>query len=122
MQNTNLIQEQNLTQLVSALNLNGVRYTLHAVRGDPADQLTRQVMAHQSELIVMGSVQHTGVGGLLIGSTATTLLRQVECAVLAVKPEDFASPALPDGEDRETRCPHRIRAHSNTSDAAMPRA
>ena len=47
------------------------------------------------------SVQRTGVSGLIVGSTAETMLRQVECAVLAVKPEGFVSPVVLDWEDVE---------------------
>ena len=48
--------------------------------------------------LVMGSVQRTGVGGLFIGDTAELVLRQVQCAVLTIKPEGFVSPVLPDWE------------------------
>ena len=43
-------------------------------------------------LIVMGTVSRTGVDGLLIGNTAEKILRQVDCSVLAVKPDGFITP------------------------------
>ena len=47
-------------------------------------------------LIVMGTVARTGLGGLIMGNTAETILRSVECSVLAVKPEGFVTPVKPD--------------------------
>ncbi len=44
------------------------------------------------ELIVMGTVARTGIQGLIIGNTAETILNQVACSVLAVKPPGFVSP------------------------------
>ena len=45
-----------------------------------------------AELIVMGTVGRVGVPGLFIGNTAEAILRQIDCSVLAVKPEGFVSP------------------------------
>ncbi len=47
------------------------------------------------DLIVMGTVARTGIPGLLIGSTAASILQRVNCSVLAVKPDGFASPPVP---------------------------
>jgi len=41
------------------------------------------------ELLVMGTVRHTGIAGFLIGSTAETILNRIDCSVLAVKPAGF---------------------------------
>jgi nucleotide-binding universal stress UspA family protein len=44
------------------------------------------------DLIVMGTVGRGGIAGLLIGNTAEEILQQVDCSVLAVKPDGFVSP------------------------------
>ena len=44
------------------------------------------------DLVVMGTVTHTGIAGFFIGTTAEDVLRQVDCSVLTVKPEGFESP------------------------------
>lgn len=44
------------------------------------------------ELIVMGTLGRVGIPGLFIGNTAETILRQIDCSVLAVKPSGFVSP------------------------------
>ncbi|MBT8041207.1 MAG: universal stress protein [Gammaproteobacteria bacterium] len=46
----------------------------------------------EADLIVMGTVARTGVPGFIIGNTAESILRQIECSVLAVKPEGFETP------------------------------
>ena len=33
-----------------------------------------------------------GISGLLFGNTAERILPQVDCAILAVKPDDFETP------------------------------
>ena len=42
--------------------------------------------------LVMGTVARGGIPGLLVGNTAETVLAQVRCSVLAVKPPGFISP------------------------------
>ena len=51
-------------------------------------------LAHekQVDLIVMGTVCRTGIGGFFIGNTAEKILQDVDCSVLTVKPEGFVSP------------------------------
>lgn len=46
----------------------------------------------EADLVVMGTVARTGVLGLLIGNTAETILDQLNCSVLAVKPAGFVTP------------------------------
>jgi hypothetical protein len=42
--------------------------------------------------MVMGTVCRTGTAGFLIGNTAETVLADVTCSVLAMKPDGFVSP------------------------------
>ena len=44
------------------------------------------------EVVVMGTIARTGIPGLLIGNTAEEVINQVDCSVLAIKPEGFVSP------------------------------
>lgn len=48
-----------------------------------------------ADLVVMGTVSRTGIPGFLIGNTAEVILNNIECSVLAVKPEGFVSPIKP---------------------------
>lgn len=46
----------------------------------------------QADLIVMGTVARTGVPGFITGNTAESILRQIDCSVLAIKPAGFETP------------------------------
>jgi nucleotide-binding universal stress UspA family protein len=68
------------------------RCSAHLLKGDPADVIAGFAKSGGVDLIVMGTVARTGIGGLLIGNTAETVLQRVDCSVLAVKPKGFVSP------------------------------
>jgi nucleotide-binding universal stress UspA family protein len=55
-------------------------------------EVIRAVLRKSHDLVVMGTVARTGIMGLLIGNTAETILDQLDCSVLAVKPEGFLTP------------------------------
>jgi universal stress protein E len=46
----------------------------------------------QADLVVMGTIPRTGVSGLITGNTAETILSQLSCSVLAIKPPGFTTP------------------------------
>ncbi len=69
---------------------------VHLIKGEPADVITGFVKANDVDLIVMGTVVRTGIPGLIIGNTAETVFHQVECSVLAIKPDTFVSPVALD--------------------------
>lgn len=64
----------------------------HLLRGAPATVIPEATARLQADLVVMGTVARTGIAGLLIGNTAETIVGQLQCAVLAVKPPGFVSP------------------------------
>jgi nucleotide-binding universal stress UspA family protein len=51
----------------------------------------------QIDCIVMGTVARTGVRGFIMGNTAETVLEQIDCSVLAIKPQGFVTPVMPAG-------------------------
>ena len=65
---------------------------LHLVKGPPRREIPVIAQKLQADLVVMGTVARTGVPGLLMGNTAETILNQIECSVLAVKPDGFVTP------------------------------
>ncbi len=58
----------------------------------PDVAILNSIEQHAVDLVVMGTVGRTGIPGLITGNTAERLLPQVDCSLLAVKPEDFESP------------------------------
>jgi len=72
----------------------------HLVKGQAQKEIPRLATSLEANLVVMGTVARTGVAGLFIGNTAEAILEQIECSVLAVKPEGFETPvSLEDRHD-----------------------
>lgn len=65
----------------------------HDVKCEAASVIPRVAQEKQVDRIVMGTVCRTGIAGLFMGHTGEEILRQVDCAVLTVKPAGFVSPA-----------------------------
>lgn len=81
-----------LNELLTGYDLKGLTVKQHVVKGDPKVIIPDVAHKKRGELIVMGTVARTGVPGLFIGNTAEAILNQVNCSVLAVKPEGFVTP------------------------------
>jgi len=64
----------------------------HLRRGAAPTVIPETAKQLQADLVVMGTVARTGIAGLLIGNTAETILEQLQCSVLALKPPGFVSP------------------------------
>jgi nucleotide-binding universal stress UspA family protein len=79
-------------ELVGNYPLNNLNHRLHFIKGEPAAQIIGLAAQHAIDLIVMGTVCRTGEAGFFIGNTAESVLQQVDCSVLSVKPEGFVSP------------------------------
>jgi universal stress protein E len=64
----------------------------HLLKGAPQRLIPQLAVDLHADLLVMGTVARTGIMGVLIGNTAETILDQLNCSVLAVKPEGFVTP------------------------------
>jgi universal stress protein E len=64
----------------------------HLLRGNPRRAIPMLAAEVAADVVVMGTVGRTGVSGLLIGNTAESILDQLGCAVLALKPAGFRTP------------------------------
>lgn len=62
------------------------------VQGDPGREIPKVAESVNADLVIMGTVARTGIAGLVIGNTAENILAQINCSVLAIKPEGFVSP------------------------------
>lgn len=62
------------------------------VRGAPEQVIEEQARELSADLVVMGTVARTGLSGVFIGNTAENIINNLECPVLAVKPDGFVSP------------------------------
>jgi universal stress protein E len=68
----------------------------HLVRGSARREIPALARQLQVDHVVMGTVGRTGIPGLLMGNTAETILQQVDCSVLAIKPPGFVTPVTLD--------------------------
>ncbi len=66
----------------------------HVVPGIPGRELPKMAETIKADLVVMGTVARTGIAGVIIGNTAETVLSQLNCSVLAIKPKDFEAPVF----------------------------
>ena len=63
----------------------------HLLVGDPSNVIPEFATELNADLIVMGTVARKGIQGLVYGNTAENVLQEVDCPILAVKPDDFIS-------------------------------
>jgi len=92
-----------LSDVVKSRNEDALRYLSpkrHLVKGQARKEIPRLARSLKADLVVMGTVARIGVTGLFIANTAEAILEQIECSVLAVKPEGFETPvSLEDRHD-----------------------
>ena len=65
---------------------------IQLIKGLAAGEIPLLVEKLDIDLIVMGIVGRFGIPGLIIGNTTESILEQVKCSVLAIKPEGFEAP------------------------------
>jgi len=66
--------------------------SLSLLQGNACKEIPAQARRIDADLVVMGTVARTGLAGFFMGNTAETILNQIDCAVLAVKPPGFVTP------------------------------
>lgn len=79
-------------QFLGRFNLSALPHKVHLLKGDPAGLIVDLARKKRIELVVMGTVCRTGLAGFFIGNTAEKVLQEVDCSVLAVKPDGFVTP------------------------------
>lgn len=95
------LHREQLAKLTVRCGIEDLGGRLHLLQGEPGVVLSDLAKRLKANLIVMGTVGRAGLSGLITGNTAETVLRSVECSVLAVKPRGFRSPIRP--TDRQER-------------------
>jgi universal stress protein E len=64
----------------------------HLIKGPSRKEIPALLRRLDPDLVVMGTVARTGVPGFIMGNTAETILNQIDCSVLAIKPAGFVTP------------------------------
>jgi len=65
---------------------------LHVIKGNAKHFIAAKARELDVDLVVMGTVARTGIAGFFMGNTAESILAQLDCSVLTVKPPGFISP------------------------------
>jgi len=65
---------------------------IHLVKGRARKEIPQMAASLGVDLAVMGTVARTGIPGFIMGNTAETILNQINCSVLAIKPPGFVTP------------------------------
>jgi nucleotide-binding universal stress UspA family protein len=88
------VREHTKTALFGLLDAreDGIWGRVHLLKGRPANLIPKLAEKEKVDLIVMGTVCRTGVPGVFMGNTAESILQQVECSVLTIKPDGFVTP------------------------------
>ena len=77
------------------LGLDAMEYIepqLHLQKGEARKEIPALAERLKVDCIVMGTIGRTGIRGFFMGNTAETILEQIDCSVLAIKPPGFITP------------------------------
>ena len=84
-----------MNEIMSKLGQNALDYLkpkTHLLKGSANRKISLLAKNIEADLVVMGTVARTGVSGFFMGNTAETILNQLNCSVLTVKPAGFETP------------------------------
>lgn len=72
--------------------LDYVKPQSHLVKGRAPKEISALAKKLEADLVVMGTVARTGIPGFITGNTAESILSQIDCSVMAIKPPGFKTP------------------------------
>jgi universal stress protein E len=64
----------------------------HVKEGLPETVIAQVAAELDAELVILGTIGRTGISAALIGNTAEHVIDQLNCDVLALKPDGYISP------------------------------
>jgi nucleotide-binding universal stress UspA family protein len=83
---------QKLKDLIGAHAYDYLSIKTHLPMGPARKAVPALAKKTEADLVVIGTVARTGIPGFIIGNTAESILDQLTCSVLALKPPGFVSP------------------------------
>jgi len=87
-----MILNEELNRLIGDDDCLKLSFRHHLPRGTAGKAIPRMARELRADVVVMGTIARTGIAGFIIGNTAETILDQLTCSVLAIKPPDFVTP------------------------------
>ena len=85
-----------LTSYIGQDALNYIHPQRYLLKGYPRKEIPLFAEKIKADLVIMGTVARTGISGLFMGNTAESILNQLDCSVLAIKPSGFVTPVTLD--------------------------
>ena len=73
------------SQAVALAKEQGMDLKTETLVGHPAETIVRHAEEHGFDLIVIGHSGHSGIWGILLGSTTARVVNQAQCDVLVVR-------------------------------------
>lgn len=83
--------KKQLQTMLSDKEQDHLHLKIHMIKGHAELVIPRLAEEIKADLVVMGTVARTGLPGFLMGNTAEGILNQLNCSVLAIKPEGFVT-------------------------------
>ncbi len=93
----NLIEDFKNSSRGAADAMSYLNPQLHLEKGAARKEIPALAKRLAVDCIAMGTVARTGVPGFIMGNTAETILEQLDCSVLAIKPKGFVTPVALEG-------------------------
>jgi nucleotide-binding universal stress UspA family protein len=90
-QSLNVLMDETIGNLEQN-TLEHINPEIHLIKGSPRSEIPAFAGEIKADLVVMGTVARTGLPGFFMGNTAETILNQLNCSVLAIKPPGFETP------------------------------
>jgi len=90
-ENAQSSHQTELKNLLTEAAIGGV-FHVHRLKGRAEKMIPFFVKNKHVDILVMGTLARTGILGYLMGNTAEDIIKELECAVLALKPGGFISP------------------------------
>jgi nucleotide-binding universal stress UspA family protein len=94
-QNLNVLMDETIGNLEQN-TLEQINPQIHLLKGSPHSEIPALAKEIMADFVVMGTVACTGISGLFMGNTAETILNQLNCSILAIKPTGFVTPVTLD--------------------------
>ncbi|WP_440615550.1 universal stress protein [Cysteiniphilum sp. 6C5] len=66
----------------------------HLIYGEPVKAISEFTVEHKIDLVIMGTLARSGPHGFVMGNTAEAIINQLECSIMAIKPDGFVSPLV----------------------------
>jgi len=64
------------------------------IKGEPKTVIPKLAKKLKANVVIMGTVGRTGVPRMIVGNNADLVMSQLNCSILAIKPEQFVSPVI----------------------------